>query len=216
MKLAGVDEAGKGAVLGSLFIAGVCVDSLGLKYLERMGLRDSKALSAKRREFLSKRIEKVCAVRLQEITAQQIDELRTVLTVNEILVRGHAQALRYLKPDVAFVDAADVDPARFSERVKGASGIDKVIAEHNADANHAIVSAASIVAKVRRDSSIRALERSLGSAIGSGYPSDAVTIAFLKKWLDVRGDLPPGTRRSWKTAQNLLRLRVEKRQSTSL
>ena len=215
MKLAGVDEAGKGAVLGSLFIAGVCIDSSGLKYLERMGLKDSKALSAKRREFLSKRIEKVCAVQLQEITAQQIDELRTVMTVNEILVKGHAQALRYLKPDVAFVDAADVNASRFSERVKEASGINKVIAEHKADTNYAIVSAASIIAKVSRDSSIRALERSLGATIGSGYPSDENTIAFLKKWLDARGDLPPGTRRSWKTAQNLLSFTPEKHESGS-
>jgi ribonuclease HII len=215
MKLAGVDEAGKGAVLGSLFVAGVCIDSSGLKYLERMGLKDSKVLTAKRREFLSKRIEKVCAVQLQEITAQQIDELRTVLTVNEILVRGHAQALRYLKPDIAFVDAADVDASRFSDRVKEASGIDKVIAEHNADTNYAIVSAASIIAKVSRDTSIRALERSLGGTIGSGYPSDATTIAFLKKWLDAWGDLPPGTRRSWKTAQNLLSPLREKHESSS-
>jgi len=209
MKLAGVDEAGKGAVLGSLFVAGVCIDSSGLKYLERMGLKDSKALSVKRREFLSKRIEKVCAVKLQEITAQQIDELRTVLTVNDILVRGHAQALRYLKPDLAFVDAADVNESRFSERVKEASGIKKVIAEHNADTNYAIVSAASIIAKVSRDTSVRALERSLGVTIGSGYPSDVTTISFLKKWLNARGDLPPETRRSWKTAQNLFSSSVD-------
>ena len=204
MKLAGVDEAGKGAVLGSLFVAGVCIDSSGLKHLERMGLKDSKALSAKRREFLSKRIEKICAVQLLEITAQQIDELRTVLTINDILVKGHAQALQFLKPDIAFVDAADVDASRFSERVSEASGISTVIAEHNADANYAVVSAASIVAKVSRDASIKALERSLGTEVGSGYPSDATTISFLKEWVSFRGDLPPETRRSWKTAQNLL------------
>jgi len=215
MKLAGVDEAGKGAVLGSLFVAGVCVDSSGLKYLERMGLKDSKALSAKRRELLSKRIEKLCAVQLQEITAQQIDELRTVLTINEILVRGHAQALRYLKPDVAFVDAADVNATRFSGRLKEASGINKIIAEHNADTNYVIVSAASIMAKVSRDTSIRALERSLGATIGSGYPSDETTIAFLKKWLETRGELPPGTRHSWKTAQNLLTSTSEKHKSST-
>jgi ribonuclease HII len=210
MKIAGVDEAGKGAVLGSLFVAAVSIDSSALKYLERMGLRDSKALSPKRREFLSKRIEKVCAIELQEITAQQIDELRKVLTMNDILVRGHAQSLRHLNPDAAFVDAADVDAARFSERVMEASGIRSVIAEHHADSNRVIVSAASIIAKVSRDASIQALEHSLGVEIGSGYPSDAKTIAFLKKWLDERGELPPQTRYSWKTAQDLLEF-VQKR-----
>lgn len=199
-----MDEAGKGAVLGSLFVAGVSIDSSALKYLERMGLKDSKVLSPKRREFLSKRIEKVCAVQLQEVTAKQIDELRAILTMNDIVVRGHAQSLRRLKPDVAFVDAADVNESRFSKRVMEESGTENVIAEHKADLNHAIVSAASIIAKVRRDSSIKTLQSSLGVDIGSGYPSDARTITFLKNWLDERGDFPPGTRRSWKTAQNLL------------
>jgi len=199
-----VDEAGKGAVLGSLFVAGVSIDSSALKYLERMGLKDSKVLSPKRREFLSKRIEKVCAVQLQEVTAEQIDELRAILTMNDIVVKGHAQSLRRLKPDVAFVDAADVNESRFSKRVMEESGTENVIAEHKADLNHAIVSAASIIAKVRRDSSIKTLQSSLGVDIGSGYPSDARTITFLKNWLDERGDFPPGTRRSWKTAQNLL------------
>lgn len=199
-----MDEAGKGAVLGSLFVAGVSIDSSALKYLERMGLKDSKVLSPKRREFLSKRIEKVCAVQLQEVTAEQIDELRAILTMNDIVVKGHAQSLRRLKPDVAFVDAADVNESRFSKRVTEESGIEDVIAEHKADLNHAIVSAASIIAKVRRDSSIKTLQSSLGVDIGSGYPSDARTITFLKNWLDERGDFPPGTRRSWKTAQNLL------------
>ncbi len=199
-----MDEAGKGAVLGSLFVAGVSIDSSALKYLERMGLKDSKVLSPKRREFLSKRIEKVCAVQLQEVTAEQIDELRAILTMNDIVVKGHAQSLRRLKPDVAFVDAADVNESRFSKRVMEESGTENVIAEHKADLNHAIVSAASIIAKVRRDSSIKTLQSSLGVDIGSGYPSDARTITFLKNWLDERGDFPPGTRRSWKTAQNLL------------
>jgi len=204
MKLAGVDEAGKGAVLGSLFVGGVSVDSAALKYLGRMGLRDSKALSPKRRESLSKRIEKVCTVYLHEITAMQIDELRTACTINDILVKAHALSLRHLQPDIAFVDAADVDPLRFAERVKDESGISNVIAEHKADSNHVIVSAASIIAKARRDASIKALGHSLGVDVGSGYPSDARTISFLKKWLDERGELPPETRRSWKTAQELL------------
>src|SRR5674476_1062475 len=96
--------------------------------------------------------------------------------MNDIVVRGHAQSLRRLKPDVAFVDAADVNESRFSKRVMEESGIEDVIAEHKADLNHAIVSAASIIAKVRRDSSIKTLQSSLGVDIGSGcllYTSDA-------------------------------------------
>lgn len=204
VKIAGVDEAGKGAVIGSLFVAGVSVRSSTVKYLERMGVKDSKGLSHNRRELLSKRIERIGAVRLQEITARQIDELRAVMTMNDIIVRGHGQVLRNLDPDIAYVDAADVDPARFSRRLREKSGISSIVAEHNADKNHVIVSAASIIAKVARDRSIEALRRKLELDIGSGYPSDSVTVAFLEKWLREHGELPPETRRSWKTVQKLL------------
>ena len=204
MRIAGVDEAGKGAVIGSLFVAGVSVRSSAFKYLERMGVKDSKDLSHNRRELLSKRIERIGTVELQEVTARQIDELRAVMTMNDIIVRGHGQILRNLQPDIAYVDAADVDSTRFSRRVQEESGIGNIVAEHNADRNHLIVSAASIIAKVARDNSIEALKRELEIDVGSGYPSDGVTVAFLKEWLHKHGKLPPETRRSWKTVQKLL------------
>lgn len=204
-KMAGVDEAGKGAVLGSLFIAGVCVDSSSVKYLQRMGLRDSKDLSRKRRELLALRIEKVGQIGVHEVTAQQIDELREIITMNDIIVRGHARVLHNLQPDCAYVDAADVNADRFGLQVKERSGVARVIAEHNADKNQVLVSAASIIAKVRRDQSVKRLESELGCKIGSGYPSDTVTLRFLRHWLDDHHELPPGTRQSWKTVQNLLK-----------
>ncbi len=204
-KVAGVDEAGKGAVVGSLFIAGVAIDSSSLKYLQRMALRDSKNLSRKRRELLATRIEKIGEIGLQEITARQIDELRAVVTMNDIVVQGHARVLRNLQPDCAYVDAADVNEGRFGLQVKERSGIGHIIAEHNADKNRVLVSAASIIAKVHRDRSIKRLESELGCSIGSGYPSDAVTATFLRQWLDEHDELPQQTRKSWKTAQNLVR-----------
>ncbi|MGZ4903388.1 MAG: ribonuclease HII [Halobacteriota archaeon] len=203
--MAGVDEAGKGAVVGSLFIAGVCIDSNSLKYLQRMALRDSKDLSRKRRELLAMRIEKVGEVGVHEVTAEQIDELREVITMNDIIVRGHARILHDLQPDCAYVDAADVNAERFGLRVKERSGIARVVAEHNADKNHILVSAASIIAKVRRDQSIKKLENELKCDIGSGYPSDAITVNFLRQWLNEHDELPPKTRKSWKTVQSLIK-----------
>ncbi|MDD1721722.1 MAG: ribonuclease HII [Euryarchaeota archaeon] len=203
--VAGVDEAGKGAVIGSLFIAGVCIDSDSIKYLQRMALRDSKDLSRKRRELLAMRIEKVGEVGVHEVTAEQIDELRDVITMNDIIVRGHARVLHNLQPDCAYVDAADVNAERFGLQVKERSGIARILAEHNADKNHVLVSAASIIAKVRRDESIKRLESRLECNIGSGYPSDAITVNFLAQWLREHDELPPETRKSWKTAQNLVK-----------
>ncbi len=203
-KVAGVDEAGKGAVTGSLFIAGVCIDQNSVKYLKRMALRDSKDLSRKRRELLAMRIVKIADIGVHEVTAEQIDELREVITMNDIIARGHARVLHNLQPDCAYVDAADVNPERFGLQVSERSGIARVIAEHNADKNHVLVSAASIIAKVRRDESIKRLENELECNIGSGYPSDTVTVNFLRQWLDEHDELPPETRKSWKTAQSLV------------
>ncbi len=203
--VAGVDEAGKGAVIGSLFIAGICIDPNSMKYLQRMDLRDSKDLSRKRRELLAMRIDKVGKIGVHEVTAGQIDELREIITMNDIVLRGHARVLQDLHPDCAYVDAADVNAERFGLEVKKRSGVGRIVAEHNADKNRVLVSAASIIAKVRRDHSIKKLERELKCDIGSGYPSDAVTVAFLRQWFEEYDALPPQTRTSWKTAQNLVK-----------
>ncbi len=201
--VAGVDEAGKGAVIGSLFVAGVCVDSNSVKYLQRMNLRDSKDLSRKRRELLAMRIQKVGEIWVHEVTAEQIDELREIITMNDVIVRAHARVLHNLHPDCAYIDAADVNAERFGLQVQEKSGIARVIAEHNADKNRVLVSAASIIAKVQRDLSIKRLGSALERNIGSGYPSDTVTVTFLRQWLEEHDELPPETRKSWKTVQKL-------------
>ncbi len=66
------------------------------------------------------------------------------------------------------------------------------------------MSAASIIAKTNRDAEIRNIAKEIGENIGSGYPSDAVTIQFLERWIHEHGKAPPHTRLSWKTAQRIL------------
>jgi ribonuclease HII len=78
-----------------------------------------------------------------------------------------------------------------------------LIAEHKADQRHHVVSAASILAKVRRDRSMRELENEMHCKIGSGYPHDRDTIAFLSEWVRENKDLPPCARHSWTTAQRI-------------
>ena len=79
----------------------------------------------------------------------------------------------------------------------------EVFAEHRADRNHLVVAAASILAKVERDRSIREIEKNLGLKIGSGYSSDPTTVLFLEEWVKEHGDLPPFARKSWKTAERI-------------
>jgi len=205
MKIVGVDEAGKGPVIGSMFVAGVMIDETSLRRIGNMGVRDSKVISLKRRELLAVRIRKICDCFVHEITATQIDELRRIMTMNEIVMKAHAHVLRNLKPDCAYIDASDVDASRFAESVTRESGVVNVVAEHKADKTRPIVSAASIIAKVARDKWIRELEERVGLKIGSGYPSDPTTREFLRSWVCEYGQLPDFARHSWKTAQNVLK-----------
>jgi ribonuclease HII len=66
-----------------------------------------------------------------------------------------------------------------------------------------VVSAASIIAKVTRDREITILSEEFGK-IGSGYPSDPVTIAFLSAYIKSHDAPPPIARKSWKTVSAML------------
>ncbi|MDF2956543.1 MAG: Ribonuclease HII [Candidatus Alkanophagales archaeon MCA70_species_1] len=206
MRVVGVDEAGRGPVIGSMFVAGVVYTAA----LERLGIKDSKKLSAKRRETLAREIEKLTEVYVVEVSPTEIDELRRRMTMNDIAVLYFSAVLRHLRPDVAFVDAADVNPKRFAERLRERLNPRvTIIAEHGADEKYVVVGAASIIAKVRRDASIRELEKKIGERIGSGYPADPLTREFLKKvvlkeFLEKK-KLPSYVRASWRTVKELLR-----------
>ena len=206
MLLLGVDEAGKGPVIGSMFVAGLVIDEEKLFDLVALGVKDSKQLSPERREFMAKKIDRIADDKyILEVSPSIIDELRQVMTMNDIMVRCFSQVLQRLScANRAILDAADVNEARFGERVRKASGKSMaILAEHKADQNHPVVSAASILAKVNRDRSVRVLEQSMNCIIGSGYPGDPKTIEFLGRWVKEHGDLPLCARHTWVTAQRI-------------
>jgi ribonuclease HII len=212
--IAGIDEAGKGPVLGPMCVAGILVDEGRLESLARLGVKDSKQLTPKRREALEIGIKKLAdKYYILEVSPGQIDELRKIMTMNEIMVMCYVKVLGELRPERAFVDAADVIAERFGENIKKKySGKIEIISEHNADEKYPIVSAASILAKVRRDALIKEIEKKVGVEIGSGYPSDPKTIQFLEKWVSEHGSLPDFARSSWETAKRVLE-KVKRNQS---
>jgi ribonuclease HII len=205
MLLLGADEAGKGPVIGSMFIAGLVIEEERLFDLAAFGVRDSKQLTPEKREILAKKITRIATDQyILEVPPHVIDELRLVMTMNDLMVRSFAQVVQRLYADRAILDAADVDAARFASRVRIASKTSmELMAEHKADERHHVVSAASILAKVRRDASMRELESRLGCRIGSGYPHDQDTIDFLRNWVRENRELPPCARHSWATAQRI-------------
>jgi ribonuclease HII len=94
--------------------------------------------------------------------------------------------------------------------VLSASGISaEVVSEHKADARYAVVGAASIVAKVTRDRIIDELRAEFGE-IGSGYPSDAKTVSFLKEYIREHGVPPTCARKSWQTVTDIMSKSAQK------
>ncbi len=201
--ICGVDEAGRGPVLGPLVVAGVIVDTdVPLRHLN---VRDSKKLSPERRELLAPEIERVGRCEVRVIPAADIDVMRSQMSLNDFEARLFASIIEQLHPETAYVDAVDVDEIEFKRAILKQLPFEvEIVSQHEADDLFPVVSAASIIAKVRRDAEMRKIEASYGEPAGSGYPSDPVTIAFLEKYIREKGSPPPHTRLTWDTTRRLL------------
>ncbi len=201
--ICGVDEAGRGPVLGPLVVAGVMVESD--VPLRQLNVRDSKKLSPERRELLAPEIQKVARCEVTVVPAKDIDVMRAEMSLNDFESKLFAAIVQTLHPETAYVDAVDVDEIEFKRSIQKELPFEvEIVSQHEADDLFPVVSAASIVAKVRRDAEMRAIEQQIGQPLGSGYPSDPVTIAFLEKWIKEKGSPPPHTRLTWDTTRRLL------------
>jgi len=205
--ICGVDEAGRGPVLGPLVVAGVCATNESM--LKNLGVKDSKKISPLKRERIAQSLIKVVDnYDVLVIPASDIDDMRKVMTLNEVEVHAFSKVIKNLKPDICYVDAADVNAERFGNNIlANLSSKINIISKHKADDIYPIVSAASIIAKSHRDNEVRKisekLEKKLNLPLGSGYPADPITQTFLKEWVKRFNKLPPHTRHSWKTAKNI-------------
>ena len=206
MLVAGVDEAGRGCVIGPLVIAGVLAEVGNLPILANLGVRDSKLLSKQKREFLATEIvrltEKHLIVKLKPAEIDRVVESgRKLHKLNRLEAERMADIIDALDPEEAYVDAADVLEERFKhhiqEQVKGRA---RIVSKHKADRIFTVVSAASIIAKVERDKEIDLLKDKYGD-FGSGYLTDPKSMAFLRQWLRTNGDYPEFVRKSWKPAK---------------
>ncbi len=207
--IGGIDEAGRGPMIGPLVVCGVSVAADTLPELERIGVKDSKLLTPKRRTELALLIRGITAqVVLQSISAADIDKQRAAgITLNEIEAVAFAFVLSSLRPERVFIDSVDVNPQRFGRLVGERSGLlslgCSITSEHHADFNYPIVSAASIVAKVERDRQIERMREAFGD-IGSGYPSDPKTVQFVRNLVAEGKELPDIVRRSWMSVKRIL------------
>jgi ribonuclease HII len=207
--ICGIDEAGRGPVIGPLVVAGVNFND-NSKLIE-FKVKDSKKITPKRRESLAIKIKQNCInYEILIIPAKDIDDMRKVMTLNEIEVNAFSNIIQKLKPDICYIDSADVNEKRFADDIlANLSFRPDIISKHKADDIYPVVSAASIIAKTKRDEEIRniakELENKLNFPMGSGYPADSLTQKFLREWLDRYKNLPPYVRRSWRTTKNILK-----------
>ena len=191
-----------------MVVAGIGVSSE--ERLSDLGVRDSKLLSPKERERLYPLIRRRCKVAIVTIDAQEIDTIRGEMTMNACVARAHAQVITRLSPTCAYVDACDVNCFRYAEMVKAhLLSSCEIVSEHHADEKYMVVSAASIVAKVIRDRAVERLAKKYGE-IGSGYPSDPITIRWLTGYIGEHPSPPPIARRSWKTVGALLAQKTQR------
>ncbi|WP_457550464.1 ribonuclease HII [Archaeoglobus sp.] len=199
--IAGIDEAGKGPVIGPLVVCGVMCDEETVELLKDMGVKDSKKLDRAKREELYNVIKSLCKVEILKISVEDLNRLMECMSINEVLKRAYVEIIKSLRTKVVYIDCPDVNVERFKHEIEERTGVE-VFASHKADEIYPIVSIASIVAKVERDFEIDKLKKIYGD-FGSGYPSDRRTIEFLSSYLREHKSFPPIVRKRWKTLKRL-------------
>jgi ribonuclease HII len=201
MRVLGIDEAGRGCVMGSLIVAGFIIDDVEELTLRQAGATDSKKLSHKKRIEVRSRLVDLGQADVRAITAVQIDGGN----LNDLEETVIADLVNKWNPDVVFVDALGPPKAvpKVIARLSTMSGRDCAwTMEPKADLTFAVVGAASIFAKTHRDQLLEELRDEFG-ILGSGYPSDPKTRDWITAWAKTRRPWPSFVRTRWSTIETL-------------
>ncbi len=198
--ICGIDEAGRGAVLGPLVISGVNFGNSKVSKLKKLGVKDSKLLSPNQRENLFEEIIKLAdSYEIIKINAKTIDNrFEDNKNLNTLEIDAFKKILQKLKPVKAFVDSVLKNENKLKEELQTVTNA-KLTVEHKADENYVVVGAASILAKVIRDREMKKIESIFNLILGSGYPSDPKTVKFLQNTLPEHIFV----RRSWASFKNV-------------
>lgn len=206
----GIDDAGRGPVIGPMILAGCLLNPSTEKELKKLGVKDSKQLTTKRRDFLAEKIkEKAETFEIVIIPPKQIDsENKNGTKLNEVEAIACAEIINKInkgyKKIKVVVDCPSVSIIKWQDflktKIKNLSNLE-ISCEHKADKNHISVSAASIIAKDIREKEMFKLKEKYGEEIGSGYTSDPLTQKFLEKFAEKHKE--EGIfRRTWVTWQH--------------
>ncbi len=207
MCVVGIDEAGRGPIIGPMVICGVLIEEGQEKELEALGVKDSKLLSPSARERIAKVLEKKYKFHRIILSPVEIDSYvgnGKLKNLNTLEAEQAAKIINALKPDKAIIDCPSPNCKAYTsfliERLKDKET--EIVAEHKADAKYFVVGAASIIAKVTRDAEIEQLKAHVGIDFGSGYIADPKTKLFTEKCWDKHPEL---FRHSWAPYKKLVR-----------
>jgi ribonuclease HII len=212
MLILGIDDAGRGPVIGPMVLAGCLIDDKVEGEFKKLGIKDSKQLTQKRREYLAVIIkEKAETFEIVLASPKEIDyangkgiNLNTLEAIKTAKIIN--QINKGFKNIRVVVDCPSVSIEKWQDllktKIKNLSNLE-ILCEHKADRNHLAVSAASILAKCTREEEMAKLKKIYGEEIGSGYCADPLTCKFLEKHFQKYED--KGIfRKTWSTWKNVI------------
>ncbi len=183
--ITGIDEAGRGPVIGPMVMAGVSADEKDIEKFKSLGVKDSKLLIPGQRQLLFKEIKKIAKdYKIIIISPEEIDSALNSkdLNLNWLEAIKATDIINQIDSEKAIVDCPSNNIYAYTtyllQRIKNKKI--ELVVEHKADIKYAVVSAASILAKVTRDNEIKKIQDKIAEPIGSGYPSDPITKEFIK------------------------------------
>lgn len=213
--LVGVDEAGRGPIIGPLVMAAASIRESDVKKLQYLGVKDSKLLSKEAREEMFDRLHEILLdFRIELIEPDAIDAalLDPLSNLNWLEAETSARLVSQLNPSIVYVDCPSRNIAAYTEYFKnklsaGVAEQCEIVMEHKADENYPIAAAASILAKVIRDRAIEHMKQEIGEDFGSGYLGDMKTRVFLEHHFDKHPDV---FRKTWKPYVDLVQGKYQK------
>ncbi|MBI2548502.1 ribonuclease HII [Candidatus Woesearchaeota archaeon] len=209
--ICGIDEAGRGCIIGNLVICGVCIPEEEIAQLQELGVKDSKLLRPMQREELFAKIIARVHYHLIEVSPQEIDAAVSKNQLNDLEAMKTVELLAHLRPQKAIVDCPSPNLQAYQRLIHGQLQKQhnhemEIITAHKADLIYPLVSAASILAKVTRDRAIQKLKQHYGVDFGSGYTSDPLTQQFLQH----SHDQYDFVRKSWQTYKHIVQAKEQK------
>lgn len=212
VRIFGVDEAGRGPVIGPMVMAAVAIEEAEEERLVNLKVKDSKLLTRKQREVAFDKLKDFFENKIVIVSAEEIDEMmrQDGMNLNWMEAEKTVIMINDLKPDKAIIDCPSPNTNAYAsyirERLNNPGTA--LVCAHHADARFPVVSAASILAKVVRDREIDKIKKKIGVDFGSGYVADPRTQEFLKRYWDKYPDI---FRHTWEPYREVAGLKGQKK-----